>query len=247
MAGNFLSLLPLVALAMALQAPAAEQLAVCVDSDNPPFMYQAEGKAAGLYPALITAAFHPLGEAVKVEAKPWKRCLSDTDEGRAATAGIYKNEERLKKYDYSEPIFVEKMAVYFNQARPLAFTGVADLFGKRIGVIRGWSYGDDFDKAVKEGRIAVEDVKSDAQNFQKLMAGRVDAILAIAEAGAMHLKSGQYTRLQRSNRFLFENPTFLAFNKGALQSELLARFNQSLDDMKKSGKFDRIVSSELSQ
>lgn len=245
MASFFLTVWPLVTLALGLQAHAAEPLVVCVDADNPPFMYVVEGKAAGLYPALIVAAFQPLGGAAKVEAKPWKRCLSDTDEGRAATAGIYKNEERLKKYDFSDPIFVEAMAVYFNLARPLVFTGVADLFGKRVGVIRGWSYGDDFDRAVKEGRIAVEDVKSDAQNFQKLMAGRVDAILAIAEAGATHLRGGQYPRIERSARPLFEHPTFLAFNKSARQGELLSRFNRVLDDMKKSGKFERIVAAEL--
>lgn len=71
------------------------------------------------------------------------------------------------------------MAVYFNKAKPLYFNTIADLPGKRFGVIRGWRYGDDFDKAVKADNITVDEVKSDDQNFQKLAAGWVDAILAI--------------------------------------------------------------------
>ena len=46
-----------------------------------------------------------------MEAKPWKRRLADMDSGVVGVGGIYKNEERIKRYGFSEPIFVEKMAV----------------------------------------------------------------------------------------------------------------------------------------
>ena len=246
MAASWLSCLLFVASVGFSPVGAADGLVVCVDSDNPPFMHQADGRAAGLYPALIAAALGAQDQAVTIEARPWKRCIAEIDEGRSGIGGVYKNDERLKKYDFSDPIFVEKMAVYFNRARPLAFQSVADLAGKRIGVIRGWSYGDVFDQAVRDGRITVQDVKSDLQNFQKLAAGRLDAILAIEEAGAGHLKAGHFAGLERSPRYLFEYPTFLAFNKGARQGPLLLKFNQALDEMKRSGKFDRMVAAELS-
>lgn len=237
----------LFALAFSFQTKAADPVAVGVDAENPPFMYSAAGKPAGLYPAIIAAAFQTMGQPVQISAKPWKRCTSDTDEGIAGTGGIYKNEARLKKYDFSDPIFVERMAVYFNQKNPVKFATVADLLGKKVGVIRGWSYGDDFDNAVKAGKITTDEVKGDEQNFQKLAAGRVDAVLAIDEAGTANLKTGQYAGIEKSGKYLFENPTFLAFNKSRNQTEVLTRFNKAVTEMKTTGALDKIASAELSK
>lgn len=239
--------LPLMAFFASLQVQAADPLVVCVDAANPPFMSSVDGKAAGLYPALIASALRSAGVSAQLDARPWKRCIADIDAGTVAVGGIYKNEERLKKYDFSEQIFVEKMAVYFNKAHTLDFTGVDKLLGKRVGVVRGWSYGDDFDKAVKDGKITVEEVAADAQNFQKLAAGRIDAVLAIDEAGATLLKGGTIANVEKSPKYLFENPTFLAINKAAKQSEALTKFNSVIADMKKSGLLNKMATTELSK
>lgn len=231
--------------AWALQARAAGPIPVCVDLANPPFMSEASGKAVGVYPALIKEAFSAMGTKVLIDAKPWKRCLSELDDGITGVGGIYKNDERLQKYDFSEPIFVERMAVYFHKARPVEFANVASLVGLTVGVVRGWSYGDEFDRAVKDKKILVEDVTSDSQNFQKLGLRRLDVVLAIEEAGAGVLKSGQYPDIVASPKPLFENPTFLAFNKRAKPADLLARFNKALTDMKANGKLKRIGAAEL--
>lgn len=237
--------LSLVGLVVSLQAWAADPVVIGVDAENPPFMSSVAGKAAGLYPAIIAEAFQVAGLAAQIEAKPWKRCIADMDKGRAGVGGIYKNEERLKKYDFSDQIFVEKMAVFFNKANRVEFTSVASLLGKRVGVMRGWSYGDEFDKAVKDGKITVEDVNSDAQNFQKLAARRVEAVLAIDEAGAALLKGGKFPDVETSSNYLFENPTFLAFNKSAKQADTLVKFNKAIDDMRTSGRLGQIAASEL--
>lgn len=247
MFSKFFPFLSILTFVFSLPALAADPVAINVDSENPPFMSLVAGKPAGLYPALIAAAFQTMGQTAQIEAKPWKRCITETDEGLSGTGGIYKNEDRLKKYDFSEQIFVEKMAVYFSKTKPVSFNSVADLLGKKIGVIRGWSYGDDFDKAVKEGKITIDEVKADSQNFQKLASGRVDAILAIEEAGAASLKTGQFPGIEKSPKYLFENPTFLAFNKSKKQTDILTKFNQAIDEMRKSGKHGTIASAELNK
>jgi polar amino acid transport system substrate-binding protein len=242
--GKVVSLLGLV---ISLQAHAAGPVVVGVDAENPPFMSAVAGKAAGLYPAIITEVFRSAGLSVQLEAKPWKRCIADMDEGRAGVGGIYKNDDRLKKYDFSNQIFVEKMAVYSNKAGHVEFTGVSSLFGKRVAVLRGWSYGEEFDKAVKEGKITTEETGSDLQNFQKLASNRVQVALAIVEAGTTLLKGGKFPEVDVSAKFLFENPTFLAFNKSTKQTETLDKFNKAIDDMRKSGKLEKIAAAELSK
>lgn len=241
-----LAALPLVLLMGPLPAHGADTpLIVCVDNANPPFMSLVDGKAAGLYPSLIAAALQSAGVTAKLDARPWKRCIADMDDAKVAVGGIYKNEERLKKYDFSEQIFVERMAVYFHATRPLVFTGVESLAGKRVGVVRGWSYGDAFDAAVREGKITVEEVAGDMQNFQKLASRRVDAVLAIDEAGTALLKAGQWPDVHKSPAYLFENPTYLAFNKGVGQTDTLRKFNKAIATMKKAGQLQTLATEAL--
>ncbi|MGQ0708163.1 MAG: substrate-binding periplasmic protein [Rhodoferax sp.] len=224
---------------------AAEPILVGVDSNNPPFMYAESGQAAGLYPVLLKALFAEAGLPLKLEAKPWKRCLQDTDEGRAGTGGIYKNDERLRKYDFSEALFVERMAVYHHRNRPVVFDGLGALMGKRVGVARGWSYGDAFDKAAREGQIHAEEVSADTQNFQKLAAGRLDAVLAIDEAGSAQLAQPGMQDIAKSARYLFENPTYLAFAKAAQQAATLAAINRALEALRRQGRLQTLAAQAL--
>jgi polar amino acid transport system substrate-binding protein len=220
---------------------------VCVDAANPPFMSLVNGKAAGLYPTLIDTALQVSGIGAKLDARPWKRCIAELDDAKVGVGGIYKNQDRIQKYDFSEAIFVEKMAVYFHASRPIEFTGIASLAGKRVGVVRGWSYGDEFDKAVKDGKISVEEVASDDQNFQKLAARRLDVVLAIEEAGAAMLKTNLSADVQKSPRYLFENPTYLAFHKRADRKTTLEKFNRAITQMKKTGQLNALATEALSQ
>jgi len=224
--------------AAAAQTAPQEPVRVNVDESNPPFMFGREGRARGVYPALMTAAFQEMHVELRIEPKPWRRALQELDAAQAGVGGIYKNSERLAKYDFSDAMYVERINVYVPAARYFSYTRLADLEGKRVGVIRGWSYGDDFDRARSSGHLLAEDVESDEQNFRKLAFGRLDALLAIDEAGAVRLKQHADIRLAGT---MAENPTFLAFHKSAHQAALLERFNAALAKLKKSGRLDSIV------
>jgi polar amino acid transport system substrate-binding protein len=230
------------AMACGLGLANAQALLVDVDDANPPFMFAREGRAVGVYPALMAAVFKEMKADVSIVPKPWRRTLSELDAGIAGVGGIYKNSERLKRYDYSEPMFVERVSVYSLRADTARYAGVSTLKGKRVGVIRGWSYGDDFDEARRAGTMVVEEVNSDAQNFAKLAAGRLDVVLAIVEAAEPHLRTYRAVQLAGS---LAENPTYLAFNKSAGRQAFIEQFNAALSRMKKSGAVARIVTEEL--
>jgi polar amino acid transport system substrate-binding protein len=219
------------------------QILVDVDEANPPFMYGRNGRAMGIYPRLINTAFKHMNVAVQVEAKPWKRALAEIEDGTAGVGGIYKNAERLEKYDFSDQLFVEKLIVYFNTDRPVSFSKTGDLKGKRIGVLRGWSYGDDFDVLRKSGTCKVEEVSSDDQNFHKLASLRLDAVIAVSESGSA-LAPG-YKNLRAAAIPLALNPTFLAFAKSSHRPTLLKQFNKTLREMQKSGEFQALVEDEL--
>jgi len=227
-------------------APAlAEQ--VMLDTSNPPFMYGAEGKVLGVYPAILAEAFKKMGVPLEMEAVPWKRAIAAIDEGKAGVGGIYKNEERLKKYDYSDKLFDEVIQVYVRKGAEFAFSGVPSLIGKKVGVLRGWSYGDDFDAAAKAGKIITDEAEGDAQNFAKLAAGRIDAVLAIRESGDINMASPDMAKAVAALPTpLSSSPSFLAFNKSAKKTDVLAKFNAAIAQMKADGSLDALVKSILS-
>ena len=232
---------------VAMPAMAADPVSINVDIGNPPFAYARDGGRIGLgvYPVLLKAVFDRLGVPLKLQAFPWKRALLELDRGIAGVGGIYKNEVRLLKYDYSDPMFVERIAVYYNKNSPIKYNSIEDLYGKRVGVILGWSYGDDFDLARAYDQILVEPVVDVEQNFEKLSRGRIDALLAVVESGDSLLANGRYEDLVMAKTLLLANPAHLAFLKKAKQLPLIERFNKELAEMKKDGSLDKIVRQEL--
>lgn len=223
-------------------AAASAQEVVQIDAANPPFMYDGGGKPAGLYCELIREAFKRMGTPVEIRAVPWKRALQDTDAGLAGSGGIYETAERLEKYDYLEPLFDERIAVYAQRGKDFPFKSAADLYGKTVNVISGWSYGDEFDAAVKNGKITVYGVQGDEKTLSMLAAGRNDAALAIPESGdAIVRKMGLDDKIVRLTGFVAVNKSYLAFGKKAGKKDLLAKFNAAIKAMKADGTFEQIV------
>lgn len=235
-------------LTIATASAAMAKELVLVDDANPPFMFSENGKAAGVYTVVVAEAFKRAGVAVDINAAPWKRAITGIDNAENGVAGIYKNTERLKKYDYSDKLFDEVIVAYTAKDKAFAFSGVDSLKGKTVGVIRGWSYGDDFDAAVKSGSIKTEETASDAQNFVKLEIGRVDVVLSIKEsASAVVAKQKLEDKVRALDPPLSSSASFLAFNKTANKVALLGTINEALAAMHKDGDFDKMVATILSK
>ena len=232
---------------LAFGVRAAEPVVIVFDADNPPFMFGLNDHPAGIYPALVSAAMERASIPVRLEIRPWKRALAEGETGKSGIGGIYQNEERARKYDFSDPIMTENIVVYFNRATPIDFRTVSDLQGKTIGVIRGWSYGDAFDAARRNGLFMVEEVSGDRSNFMKLADGRLDAILSIEESGQATIAAAGLSNIGQSRSYLASNKAYLAFAKSAQQKDILAGFNKALSAMRHDGTFDRIVARELAR
>jgi polar amino acid transport system substrate-binding protein len=225
-------------------AQAAER--IVVDSANPPFMYAINGRPAGVYPAMIAEAMKRLTLDVDLMAVPWRRALEDLDKGQVGVAGIYKTAARLTQYDYSDKLFDEVLEVYVRRGDDFRFTGIDSLKGRLVGVILGWSYGDAFDAARAAKLFRAENVTGDAQNFSKLVSGRIDTVIAIREAGAAVIASADlHDKITVLEPPLLSNPSFLAFNKTAGKTALLRRFNDVLTDMHRDGSFDLLIRAAL--
>lgn len=222
-------------------AQAQAEVVIAIDNANPPFMYQQDGQAKGLYPLLVQAVCTHAGIPLSIQAMPWKRALMKAENAEVGIAGIYKTAPRLAIFDYSQPLFEEKLIVYVRQDKAFEFAQVRDLYGKRIGVIRGWSYGETLDEAIKSGRIEASENSSDEANFKKLASGRLDAVIAIELAGQRIIQRLQLANMRALQPPLSINPTYLVFAKQAGQQALLQRFDQSLQAMSADGSLAELV------
>jgi len=223
--------------------PTSSGIIIAVDSGNAPFMYEKDNQAAGLYPLLLQDAFKRMGVPATVEAYPWKRALVMGESGEAGIGGIYKTELRLKIYDYSAPLFFEKLLIYVKKGNGFEFNTVNDLKGKTLGVMSGWSYGDIFDQAKAQGLFKVEEVSTDIANFEKLLLGRVDGVIAIELTAQQIISEKQYVgQIEVLATPLSINATYLVFAKSLQQTALLEKFNTVLAAMRQDGTYDLLVS-----
>lgn len=225
---------------------ADEPFVIAVDQGDPPFMYALSGKAEGIYPRLLQAVFERMGAPVEVKAFPWKRAFLLSKDGRVAIGGLYKTSERLEVFDYSAPLLVETLRIYVKKGSEFAFRDVADLKGKKVGIILGWSYGEAFDQAKADGVFQVEEVTAEELNFTKLVLGRVDCVIAPELSANILLAQHNFReRFIALPQPLTENATYLAIAKIAGKQALLEQFNAALEAMKADGTHDKIVSDAL--
>ncbi len=79
-------------------------------------------------------------------------------------------------FNWTSPLFPETNIFVTSKAKPFAINGFDDLKGKRIGTILGYYY-PTLDPYFKKGEMIRDDGSSLQQNFDKLKAGRIDALV----------------------------------------------------------------------
>jgi polar amino acid transport system substrate-binding protein len=236
-------------LLVSITSSAMASESIILDEADPPFMYNDNAKPSGVYSALIAEALKRAGIEAVLSTAPWKRAIAGLDSGENGVGGIYKNAERLKKYDYSDKLFDEVVVVYAPRAKIFSFSGLDSLKGKTVGILRGWTYGDDFDAAVKSGSVKTEETAGNEQNFAKLTIGRIDALLAIKESaeGTISTEKSLADKVQAFEPPLSTSPAFLAFSKTAGKMPTLDKFNAAIAGMRQDGSFTKIVAAAFAK
>jgi polar amino acid transport system substrate-binding protein len=228
-------------------ARAQDPVAIAIDENYPPYMFAEDGKPAGLYTDLISGAFERMDMPLTIEAMAWTAALQRIDGAEIGLGGLYKNDARLEKYDYSDAILEEKLMVFVRSGDEFAFDSLDDLRGRVVGVISGWSYGQAIDEARASGLLTTEEATSDGENLMKLLAGEIDA--AIVDALAARTIIAGHDELKGTvialPKPVATNMAYLAFNKDAHRQSLLEDFDATLSGMRADGSFETILSTSL--
>ena len=216
---------------------------IALDSAYPPYMHGSKSKPKGLYANLLKEIFGKMKLSLTLEPKPWKRVMTKAKLGKWGVGGIYKNSERVKIFDYSEPIYYERLVLFTRKSSNIKFKKLSDLKGKVIGVMRGWSYGEDFDKAKKMKIFRVQETNEGTQSFKLLLKKRVDAVVMDSVSANIILKKeGWQKKVDESTNPVAKNAAYIVFLKTMDQKELINKFNDTVQQMKEDGSYQKIIS-----
>jgi polar amino acid transport system substrate-binding protein len=233
------------ALSLAIAATSAlaqTEETIVFDAVNVPFMFQKDGQANGLYPALVREAFRRTGVSVKMKALPWKRAIAGIDAGSWGICCLYMNKQRLDKYDYSAPVFEEKLTLYVKKGSTITYKSIDDLNGLVVGVMPGWSYGDVFDKAAASGALTKHESENDISLFKMLLTGRVDIVISTSEVfSLLRTEFDKNNEIIELEKPLAHNKTYLAFNKSTNKMGLIHRFNNVVQKIAAEGLTDKLA------
>ena len=125
-----------------------------------------------------------------------------------------------------------------------------DLKGKTVGVYRGVSYGDVFDKAVSQGIFKLYEFRQVARALEMLSKGRIDAILIGPGKYGLEQVVKSDPTLSESDFSLLPIPfkrdaKHLGFAKLMNMKSFLEKFNSILKKGHQNGTFDKIIEGYL--
>ena len=205
----------------------------------PPYEYQQNGKPKGILVEIVQKLFKRVNVNLELEYLPFKRAFEESKTGRIdGIFNFYKHKDRLKHFDYTDSLISNKLCFFVNKNSTFEYNRLEDLSGLHIGVIRGYTYGRDFDTSdffVKEA------CNSHIGNFQKLNSNRIDAypcdkLVGLHTALSMNLMK-KFTILPEP---LMIMKGYIGFSKGK-NKEIIGKLNKEIMIMKRNGEIDTII------
>lgn len=216
------------------------------DKNYPPYSYEENAKAKGVYVDILKLAFSKLPDYdVKFNMMAWKRAIVLVKKG--SSIGFfppYYSDERTSWTKFSEPILSETTRVFAKddilkdkQKYP------EDFFGLSVCLNRGFSTltvgGVKFDKAVKEKKITLVEGNDNKACLNRVSKGLVDFYIndqLIDISSFTNIKKGLIAK---------ENFGHVGFTlktkKYPYMDDLTLKLNKVIKDMKKSGEIDKIL------
>lgn len=180
----------------------------------------------------------------KIESYPLKRALSMMEHGEAdAIIGPYRSSSRDKYLDYSEfPFYVDALTFFANVDLDVdkVWNGnYASLANSHIGLIRGWSYGDEFNAA--EPTLAISRLNNAYSCLQMLVLKRIDLCATHQrQVNALIPYNSMFRKLEPLTPAIAINHGYIAFAKNESMSDLKAKFDKEFTSLLQNGEFTKL-------
>jgi polar amino acid transport system substrate-binding protein len=237
-----LALLSLAALPASAQAPRTVRI---TNGEWPPYL-SASAPDKGELSHVVELAFEHAGVKVEYGFFPWPRALMLAKVGEwDGSVAWARSAERERDFFFSEPIAVSETVLYHLKAKRIDWSDVGDLAHYRIGISRGYFYGDAFAQAVERGQLVVESVAQDEINLRKLLAGRIDVFPIDKRVAAgllhQHFTPADVAQLDYHPKPLYIQTVHLMLSRAnGANRQLMEQFNRGLKKLRDSGQVEAL-------
>jgi PAS domain S-box-containing protein len=204
----------------------------------PPMNFMKNGKPTGIVIDLAEALAERMHHPVEIKLMNWTEAQQLVLEGRAdALLQIDPNPERLKIYDFSEPLLSTEFTLFTSVGR-FGIASMRDLHGLKVGVEEK---GLPILLLQEDPQIFVEIIPDFVQGFRLLATGTLDAVFADRWVGRYVLAENDIQGVKLFDVPIIRSHSAIAVKKG--NTKLLGDINAALADIRRDGTYDRIIRS----
>lgn len=167
------TLLSLIVTLVLSTAAMAEPLTIVMESYEP-YQYTQAGAFKGFDVDTVRMICERAGCQANFVDVPWARATQMVKDGEAdAIFSLFKTDERLEFLVYPDVhLSQERNVIITKKDAGITINNMEDLAGKTVGIVKDYSYGDDFDESTA---FTKEEATNNDTLLNKLEAGRTDA------------------------------------------------------------------------
>ncbi len=211
-----------------------------VTEDYPPYEFLNKGVPDGSDVKIVQEAAKIAGFDVTFEFVPWARALEMVKTGSAdGIISLFQNEEREAFLIFPQVhLSMEKNVIFSNSSSKTPIAKMSDLTGKTVGVMKDYSYSDEFDNS----NVFKRDVSLNPDEMFKKLSGNRYQYAAYNEiVGWYMIKEAGYKGFKVEPLVLTSGKMFIGFSKASAKVKAnFTKFDNALKEMNKSGALDTI-------
>jgi polar amino acid transport system substrate-binding protein len=218
----------------------------------PPFIGK-KLKDHGFGSRIIKRAFEKKDIKVKLYFTTWKNAFEWTKKGKKGNGTFFwsKTERREKDFLFSIPTMVERNVFFHLKRNKIRWRKMRDLRFKKMGTVKGFSYGKEFDAAIRKNLFKkVVFGKTSLQNFKNLLEGKIDLFPHEISVAHHELQENfpkyKYKKIIFNEKEIGKDYTYLLMSKRKKKKslKLLKDFNESLAEMLINGEYHKMFHQE---
>ncbi len=207
----------------------------------PPFTNTEKGKSVAL--DLVKIALERVNVDTKFTITDFKTVIAGIDNNTYdGSAALWYSEEREKTLIFSEPYLQNELVLVALKGVDVSIETVAELAGKKIGIIKGYAYGS---RLLDAPNLELIFSENDQDNLEKLFDKKIDYLLVdnLLIQYLLKYEMNDVNKLLSISEVFFKTKTLhFVLNKNVENAqEIINKFNKKIKVMLKDGTYNEVL------